>query len=192
MERAKLLESLLGSTVVAGVLSLLGTGVTSIIQDNSKRNEIALSEFRQNQVAQSKIVTDAFNLIGPYMASIDDLITLSDKYFDASAYSPADRPALEKFFSETQNRHDNSDIDWRAKKYATGYLVVYHHGGRRDVADKWATLVKTIDGFDDCATDWFKTHPRGTEDIRKARPCSTEKLAIETAMATMTGTLRAK
>jgi hypothetical protein len=189
MESSKVLQNVLGSTVVATVLSALCAVVTWKIQDNAKQNEIALAEFRQNQAAQEKVVTETIGLIGTYMASIDDLITLTDSYFDVSQYTKEDRPALNKFFENTQNRHDEADVAWRTKKYTFGYSIAYHHAGD-EVGGKWAALTAAVDGFEDCAGAWFKEHGRGSSDLRKVRPCAAEKKAVEDTMSSLTTALK--
>jgi hypothetical protein len=185
-----MIEKLLSSTVIVAVLAFLGSLVTTRIQEKSKQNEMALAAFRENQTAQTQIVTQAFGLIGAYMASIDDLISLTDPYFRPDSYSPGDRPALEKFFHETQNRHDQADVNWREKKYTVGYLLVYHHSGSGEVSRKWAALVKDVDAYDDCATGWFKEKGRGGAP-GKPQPCGQNKSAVEAGMSGLTGALQA-
>lgn len=185
------LEKLLNSTVIVAVIGLFGAFLTSQYQERSKRNEIGLAAFRESQTAQTAVVTEAFNIIGAYIAAVDDLIALTSSDFSTESRSAAEKARLVTFFEETQGRHDKADVIWRAGKYSVGYRLVYHHEGRVEVSHKWTALVSTVDALEECGNSWYQQHGPGTADLLAARPCEDKRRSVDAGIEALTRTLNA-
>jgi len=193
----RLIEVLSGSSVITALVTVIGTAiignaVAGAIQDKSKKNEIALTAFRENQAAQVAVVTEAYQLLGKYVAASDDLITLTDAYFNRADYPSAEaKKRLESWINEVRSNHDQVDRAWREKKYSLGYLLAYHHSGKRSIAQAWTILVQSVDKFGECSRGWLQEHGEGTSRLHPTRPCAEPFSEVEQNSFALTQSLEA-
>ena len=185
-------ESLVTSSVVAALVTVLGTAVVGNyiagrVQERNKRNEIALSAFRDNQASQVALVKEVYELIGRYRAAGEDLIYITGDQFAAGNYDEPARKLNQAWFTSIRNHHDEVDQLWRQKKYALGYLLSFHYHGRKEVADSWATTVTSADAFEECVDQQARKAP-GSQSL-KDYPCRAQMRTLDDQVASLTRTL---
>ena len=193
-ESKSLMGVLATSPLVATLVTVLGTAVlgnyiAGRVQERNKRNEIALSAFRDNQASQVALVKEVYELIGRYRAAGDDLIYITGDQFDPKNYDENSRKLNQAWFTTVRTHHDEVDQIWRQKKYALGYLLAFHYHGRKEVADSWAATVTRADAFEDCVDEQARKAP-GSQSL-KEHPCHAQMQALDDQVANLTRTLQA-
>jgi type II secretory pathway pseudopilin PulG len=194
-QRRSWVDTLGGVPVVTALIGLVGTAivgnfVAAGVQERTRRNEIALTAFRDNQTAQVALVKETYELIGRYVAAGEDLITITESRFAAANYDEANGARNQAWFSDLRKRHDEIDAQWRTRKYSIGYLLVYHYHGRKEVADGWTALVQAVDAFESCVDEQALKAP-GSQSW-KERPCRMQVSTVDQRMAQFTGAMQAQ
>jgi hypothetical protein len=194
-ERKHWVDAIGGTAVLTAIISVVGSAVVGNfvaagVQDRNRRNEIALSAFRDNQSAQVALVKEAYELIGRYVAAGDDLVTITGGQFSPDNFDAANNARNQAWFSDLRKRHDEIDALWRERKYSMGYLLVYHYHGRKEVADGWSALVGAVDTFETCVDGEAAKAP-GSQTW-KDRPCHAEASEVDRRMAQLTGAMQSE
>ena len=187
-----LIEFLLTSPLIATLVTVLGTAVlgnyiAGRVQERTKRNEIALSAFRDNQASQVALVKEVYELIGRYRAAGDDLIYITGEQFAPGNYDENGRKLNQVWFTSVRNHHDEVDQLWRQKKYALGYLLSFHYHGRKEVSDSWTATVNSVDAFEECVDQQARKAP-GSQSL-KDYPCRAKMQTLDDQVASLTRTL---
>ncbi len=180
-------SSLLTTMVTVLGTAVLGNFVASGVQDRSKRNEMALTAYRDNQTAQVSLVKEVYDLVGQYTAAGNDLIYITGEQFADDNYAAADAQLNHKWFRELRATHDKVDATWRQKKFSLGYLLSFHYHGRKEVGESWRTVVSAVDKFEACV-DIQARLPPGSRTSPEL-PCQHEETAVDEQVGNLTRTL---
>lgn len=182
------------SPIAATLITVLGTAVVGNlvaagVQDRSKRNEIALTAFRDNQTAQVGVVKEIYDLIGKYTAAGSDLVWITRDQFADENFSPEDAKLNHQWFHNVRDKHDEIDATWRQKKYSLGYLLAFHYHGRQGISESWHEVVKAVDAFDECVGEQAQQAP-GSQQFTVS-PCQSKADVVDGKVANLTQSLEA-
>lgn len=170
---------------IAGT-AVLGSWISGLVQDRSKRNEMELQARMELVKARHEAVASILQLLGAFVSSSDDLLATVN-----TAYSESGRPAnevaaLRKWRETTAAARDKADSDWRQQRGGWGFKLVYLFGDNATVNSAWSVLVKRADDFENCSRSWYTQHAMAGSELKAEAICAAERKALDNATADLT------
>jgi hypothetical protein len=175
-------------TVVLG--GIFGQLIITTYQDNSKKNDQALAEYRQYLERQQSIVQQAYDLIGDCTFDSQTLISLTQPKFDLKNVKENQREDVAKQKRELLNKHNAIIEKWEKEKNKMGLLISYYHYGQPDVLKAWRGAQESVDGLLDCAIGNYHDFIEDPDATKgKGDICKDKMSGVETNLGALAATI---
>jgi hypothetical protein len=170
-------------TALVGVLgtALLGAWVAGMIQDHSKKNELARANQERKLESQSMVVTKVLDLASVFMSATDDMLVTVNNAYSENNRSTQEIEELRKWKKGLREARDAADLSWRREEASLSFRVHYLFDQSQDVKSSWDSLVKTESLFENCTNNWYTENAaRGTNSAPK-EICSDKRTSLSQA-----------
>lgn len=191
---ASALPSLLSSSVVAAIITVVGTAVvgnmvTNAYQARARRNDAVLQYLRDKRAARDTAVSSALRIVGTYVTAIEDLVLITHPDFKTAGRSPAEAKKLDEWKTSLQAAHDKADDEWRRERDTTRFTLAFHDTEGGQLQAQWSRLATAVDALEDCSRGWFMQHAQGDQPFRDS-PCTDQRKAVNTSMDSLVAALQ--
>ncbi len=152
----RFLESSGGTALITTILGTVGlTILNNFYQDGLKEREKARASYQELLKQEHETVLRAFDLVGRSIAVSEDLISLTSRPFDPSAFKPRHRNLLYEQGIRMRRSFNETDVQWRREKHALSLQMALYHGGQSDVMKSWNGFEKSVTKYMACAETWY-------------------------------------
>jgi hypothetical protein len=190
-EKASRLETWLGSSVLAALIGVVGTGMfgvwlSGLIQDRAKNNELQRTADQQKLTDQNAVVIRILGLVAAQSSAIDDLLTTVNNSYADDRFRGAELGKLTGWKENIRIAHDTADSNWRREQITAGYTLLYVFDGNVEVVAAWTALTTAADAFETCANTFYGQAAVPGTDLRPDEICEPERKGVHAALGRFT------
>jgi hypothetical protein len=184
------LQSSSGTALITVLLGgLLGTILSSRIQESSRKNDESRARLQAGLQAEQKTVEEAAALVGRLTASSNDLIEMTDVQFDqrTAGLDSEYRTFIAKQKEAYYNAHNAALTEWTAQKTRIGLLLAIEHPANPDIQRVWENLANRVESFSVCSEAFNTSNPHPTTREMRKDICSAQRASLETGLQDFAG-----
>lgn len=169
--RTHWLQVLNSSTIAALITVILGTVLgsflSSSIQEKSKKNDTQLASYKEYLERERQVVQHVFEAIGSLEAASENLIASTGDDFDTSKGTGKKKEETEGMKSQFLQDYNTADKQWHTQEPQLGLELDLEHQNDPAVISAWQNVSPDMTSFSDCAKRWVDHHTLTTFAIRK-------------------------
>jgi len=184
------LEVLNSSTIAALITvilgSVLGSFLSSSIQEKSKKNDSQLASYKEYLEREHQVVQRVFEVIGLLEAASDNLIASTGESFDTTTGTRKRKEQAEKMKDQLLQEYNAADKQWHTQEPQLGLELDLEHQNDPAVISAWQNLSPDMTSFSDCANRWVVKRTTFTTMAEQKEACNEFRSKLNQDLQTLT------
>jgi uncharacterized membrane-anchored protein YhcB (DUF1043 family) len=174
-------------TVVLG--SILAPIVISSIQNNSARNDQALTEYKQYLERQQETVKGTYELVAKMINASQGLIDVTSPAYSLELAAEEDKATLKEQRVELVKKFNSTLETWKTEEEKLGLLMSYYYYGQQSVLPAWRNTQKAVNDFVQCAQKRYHDYREDPEVVDKPEECQPKREGVRSSLDTLAGSI---
>jgi uncharacterized membrane-anchored protein YhcB (DUF1043 family) len=171
-------------TVILG--TVLGTFLSSAIQEKSKRNDTELASYKEYLEQERQVVERVFQTIGTLEAASENLIAATGDDFDTRHLAGKNKDLVEELKRQILRDRNTADTQWHTQELQLGLEMDLEHQNDPAVMSAWQSVSSEMTRFSDCAKRWAETAPAATSTAAQREACNDARSSLNRALHALT------
>jgi hypothetical protein len=140
-------------TVIIGgiVAGTVGQYLTFRYQQSLRQREVATATYEAYLKRADETLTHSLSLIGQVMSASENLIQLSNPWWNPERYPVAARSEIEAQRAESFKTFRATTNTWERERNQQTLLLQYYHNANPDVTNAWKKLQQSVSSYSICA-----------------------------------------
>jgi hypothetical protein len=184
------LQVLNSSTIAALVTVILGTVLgsflSSSIQEKSKRNDTQLAAYKEYLERERQVVQRVFQSIGSLEAASENLIASTGNDFDTTHSSGKEKERGEALKRQFLQEYNTADTDWHKQEPQLGLELDLEHQNDPAVISAWQSVSLEMTRFSDCTKIWVNKRTTLTTLAMQKEACNETRSQLRKDLQTLT------
>jgi hypothetical protein len=170
------LQVLNSSTIAALITVILGTVLgsflSSSIQEKSKKNDTQLASYKEYLELERQVVQHVFEVIGLLEAASENLIASTGESFDATKGTRKRKEQAERMKGQLLQEYNAADKQWHTQEPQLGLELDLEHQNDPAVISAWQNVSPDMTSFSDCANRWVEKRTTLTTITEQKEACN--------------------
>lgn len=171
-------------TVILG--TLLGSFLSSSIQEKSRRNDTELASYKEYLERERQVVQHVFQTIGSLEAASQNLIASTGEDFDNTSAKGKEKDVGEGLKGQYLQKYNSADTEWHAQELQLGLEMDLEHQNDPAVISAWQNVASDMTSFSDCANRWLGTAPPRTTKAMQKEACKDSRSKLNQDLHALT------
>ncbi|MCU1256811.1 MAG: hypothetical protein JWM83_3110 [Candidatus Angelobacter sp.] len=184
------LQVLNSSTIAALITVILGTVLgsflSSSIQEKSKKNDTELASYKEYLERERQVVEQVFQAIGSLEAASQNLIASTGEDFDSTKGTSKEKASVEGLKRQLLQEYNTADTHWHAQELQLGLAMDLEHQNDPAVMSAWQNVSSDMTSFSDCANRWLVTSPPLTTKTMQKEACKDSRSKLNQDLHALT------
>ena len=184
------LQVLNSSTIAALITVILGTVLgsflSSSIQEKSKKNDTELASYKEYLERERQVVERVFQAIGSLEAASQNLIASTGEDFDTTKGTSKEKASVEGMKRQLLQEYNTADTQWHAQELQLGLEMDLEHQNDPAVMSAWQNVSLDMTSFSDCANRWLVTAPPLTTKTMQKEACKDSRSKLNQDLHALT------
>jgi hypothetical protein len=164
-------------TVILG--TLLGSFLSSTIQEKSRKNDTELASYKEYLERERLVVQRVFQSIGSLEAASQNLIASSGEDFDVAGAKGREKDGGAGPKAQYLQKYNTADTAWHAQKLQLSLEMDLEHQNDPGVISAWQNVSSDLTSFSDCANRWLGTAPPRTTKAMQKEACKDSRNKLD-------------
>ena len=171
-------------TVILG--TVLGTFLSSSIQEKSKKNDTELASYKEYLEQERQVVERVFQAIGSLQAASENLIAATGDDFDTRHLAGKEKELVDELKRQILRDRNTADTQWHTQELQLGLEMDLEHQNDPAVISAWQSVSSEMTRFSDCAKRWADTAPAATSAAVQKEACNESRSKLNQVLHTLT------